>query len=313
MTRAFSLPVPVGRVSGPVIQCAMNFSEGRRPEAIAAIAEAARSAPGAILADCSADPDHNRMVATVLGGPEAVARAAIAATQAAIARIDLRSHSGQHPRLGAADVIPLVPIRGVTREECVETARWIGQQLAERFALPVYFYEYNAAPGRRALLPQIRKGEFEGLLRGALIGERAPDLGPASPHPTAGAVVVGTRDPLIACNIELDTPDLQIAKRIAARIRRDRETVAAVAGVRALGLFLASRNRAQVSMNLTRVQATSLPAVFRYVEQEAARFATKLSACEIIGLIPAAALDGASPQEILWRDARETQFLEYWL
>jgi glutamate formiminotransferase len=313
VTRAFSLPDSGGRISGPVIQCAINFSEGRRPEVIEAIAGAARSAPGAILADCSADPDHNRMVATILGGAEAIAEAALASVQAAIERIDLRRHSGQHPRLGAVDVIPLVPIRGVTREECVETARRIGQELAARFALPVYFYEYNAAPGHRALLPQIRKGGFEGLFGEPLTGERAPDLGPNAPHPTAGAVVLGTRDPLIACNIELDTPDLQIARRIAARIRRDRETIPALAGVRALGLFLASRNRAQVSMNLTRVRETSLPAVFRYVEQEAARFAVKLFACEIIGLIPMAALDGASPEEILWRDARETQFLEYWL
>jgi glutamate formiminotransferase len=300
-------------LTGPVIQSAINFSEGRRAEVVEAIAEAGRGTPGVVLADCSADPDHNRMVASLLGGPEPVRHAALAMARVAVARIDLRRHTGAHPRIGAVDVVPVVPIRGVTMEECLEVAARIGQDFARELGLPVYFYERSARPGRRSALPEIRRGGFEGLFREPPAGPRVPDLGPAAPHPTAGAVVVGAREPLVACNVNLDTPDPTVAKRIAATIRRERDTRPLLAGVRALGLFLPSRSRAQVSMNLTRPARTPLPAVFDCVRQEAARLAVNVYESEIIGLLPRHALGGEPPERILWRGFRQTQILEYWL
>lgn len=296
-----------------VVQSAINFSEGRRAEVIEAIAEAGWDRPDVLLADCSADPDHNRMVATLLGRPEAVRRAAVEMACVAVAWIDLRHHSGVHPRLGAVDVVPITPIRAVTMAACVEVAAQIGRDLAGRLALPVFFYEQSAAPGRRTALPDIRKGGFEGLFTEPLSGPRAPDLGPATPHPTAGAVVVGARGPLVAYNILLDTPDVRAARRIAAVIRRERETRPELRGVRALGLPLPSRQSAQVSMNLTRPDWTPLPGVFNFVQREAAQMGVKVLASEIIGLVPRDALGGEPPERLLWRDYRETQILEHWL
>jgi len=296
-----------------VIQSAINFSEGRRAEVIEAIAEAGRETPGVLLADCSADADHNRMVTTLLGGPEAIRQAAVAMARVAVAAIDLRHHTGVHPRMGAVDVIPIVPIRGSTMAECVEVAAQIGRDLAQTLGLPVYFYEHSAAPGRRAALPDIRKGGFEGLFTEALTGPRAPDLGPHTPHPTAGAVAVGARPPLVAYNVNLDALDATAARRIAGMIRRERETRPELTGVRALGFFLPSRRCAQVSMNLTRPLLTPLPGVFDYVRREAARQAVRVIASEVIGLAPRQALGGEPPESILWHDFRETQILEYWL
>lgn len=300
-------------MTGPIIQCPINFSEGRRSEVIEAIAEAIRRIPGAILADYSADVDHNRMVATILGGPSAVQQAALGAVRVAVEHIDLRQHSGVHPRIGAVDVVPLVPIRDVTLEECVALSHSIGRALAEQFGLPVYLYERSARPGRPSSLPQIRAGEFEELARGPLTGRRAPDFGPQHAHPSAGAVVVGARQPLIAYNIDLATPDPAVAKRIAAVVRHERQSRSELTGVRALGLFLPSRGRAQVSMNLTRPDLTPIPVVFDFVRKEAERNTTKVYKSEVIGLIPRCALAGKPPECILWRDFRKMQLLEYWL
>lgn len=300
-------------MSAPVIQSAINFSEGRRAEVMEAIAAAIRETPGATLADRSGDRDHNRMVATLLGGPEAIRQAALAAARVAVEAIDLRHHTGVHPRIGAVDVVPVVPIRGITMEACEEIAARIGQDLAEQLGLPVYFYERSAVPGRRRTLPEIRQGGFEGLFAKPLDGPRTPDLGPAAPHPTAGAVVVGAREPLVAYNVLLEAPDDSAARRIAALIRRVRAVRPELAGVRALGLWLPSRGCAQVSMNLTQPAQTPIPPIFDTVRQEAEEHLAKGTASEIIGLVPRGALGGESPERILWRDYRETQILEYWL
>jgi glutamate formiminotransferase len=300
-------------LAGPVIQCPINFSEGRRPGVIEAITDVIRSTPGAALADYSWDFDHNRMVATVLGGPEAIEVAVIAAARAAVREIDLRKHLGAHPRIGAFDVVPIVPIRDITMDECIEVSRRIGRRLGEDLGLPVYLYENSASPGRRTGLPQIRKGGFEGLAAAALEGNLAPDFGPRAVHPTAGACVVGARGPLVAFNVNLDTDRVSAAKRIAARIRNSRDTCPQIYGVRALGLSLPSRGYAQVSMNLTLPDFTPLPLVYRFVRDAVMREGAGVQESEVIGLIPRASLGGETPEAIQCTGFKQTQLLEYWL
>jgi glutamate formiminotransferase len=297
----------------PLIQSAINVSEGRSLEVIAAIVESAAETAGVTVADWSADADHNRMVVTLLGSPGAVARGAVAVAREAVKRIDLRHHTGAHPRLGAVDVIPLVPLRDVTVEECARVSREIARTLGSELELPVYLYEASAQPGRLLSLPDIRRGGFEGLFATPLTGLRAPDEGPAAPHPTAGAVVVGARTPLVAYNVNLDSPDAAVAKRIAARVRAERDSNPALAGVRALGLPLPSRGIAQVSLNLTMPDRTPLPGVFDFVRRAAAESGSEVRESEVIGLIPAASLGSEPPERILWSDYRESRILDYWM
>ncbi|HZP81883.1 MAG TPA: glutamate formimidoyltransferase [Chthonomonadaceae bacterium] len=296
----------------PIFQCVPNFSEGRRPEVVQAIADAIAATPGARLIDHSADADHNRCVMTFLGPAEAIRAAALAAARVAVARIDMRIHTGVHPRTGAIDVLPVIPLWNATREQAIALAHALGSDLASELALPVYFYEWAAVPGRPAALPDVRRGGLEAFAHLPLIGAKAPDLGPAEAHPTAGIVLVGARGPLVAYNVNLDTPDVQIARAIARRIRQERDTLPELAGVRALGLFLASRNCAQVSMNLTRPEQSPLPAVFAFVQAEAARRGVSVRESEIIGAIPEAALGGVPPAAILWKDYKPGQILETW-
>jgi glutamate formiminotransferase len=277
------------------------------------IAEAIADTPGARLIDHSADPDHNRSVMTFLGTSEVVRAAALAAARVAVARIDMRAHTGVHPRTGAVDVLPVIPLRQAGREEAVALAHAIGADLASELALPVYFYEWAARPGHPAALPELRRGGFEAFAHLPLTGEHAPDLGPSAAHPTAGIALVGARGPLVAYNILLATPDVEIARAIARRIREERAARPELEGVRALGLFLASRNCAQVSLNLTRPDCSPLPAVFAFVQAEAARLGTVALESEIIGVLPRAALGGQPPAAILWHTYRPTQVLETWL
>ena len=256
----------------PLIQCVPNFSEGRRGENIAAILEAVRATPGVRLADWSADQDHHRLVVTFLGPPERVRDAALAAAAAALAALDISTHQGVHPRLGAIDVLPFVPIRDITLAECALLAVGVGRELADRHQLPVYLYEAATPDGRS--LPVVRKDAFHRL---------RPDFGPPSPHPTAGAVVVGARGPLIAYNVNLATPDIAIARQIAREVRAG---AARMEGVRALGLALPSRGLTQVSMNITRPAETSLWAVFGYVARRARALGTDVVASEVIGALP---------------------------
>jgi glutamate formiminotransferase len=293
-----------------IYQCVPNFSEGRRPEVVAEIAGAIRCIPGANLINYSADWDHNRCVMTILGDADAVFNAALAAAKVAIEAIDLRAHTGIHPRIGALDVLPVIPLRNTGREEAVELARKIGRELAGRFDLPVYFYEWAAEPARRNALPDLRKGGFEAFQSRVLTNELAPDAGPDRAHPTAGIAVVGARDPLVAYNVNFSAPNAEIAHRIARKIRAERDTHLELSGVRALGLFLTSKNQAQVSMNLTRPELTHLPALYNFIRNEGAKFGITHLESEIIGAIPLASLGGLPPKAIHWNAYHPAQILE---
>lgn len=264
----------------PLIQCVPNFSEGRRPDVIAAIVGAVRATPGIRLADWSADPDHHRMVVTFLGPPGPVREAALAAAAAAIDHINIAAHQGVHPRLGAMDVLPFVPLRDITLADCAALAVGVGQELAARHDLPVYLYEAATPTGRA--LPTVRKEAFHHL---------PPDFGPAVPHPTAGAVVVGARGPLIAYNVNLASADIRIAREIARAVR-DGGGAARLHGVRALGLALHSRGLTQVSMNITRPAETPLLLVFSYVQRRARDLGTEVVESEVIGTLPGPAAFG---------------------
>ncbi len=298
-------------------QCVPNFSEGRRLEIVEAIADAIRSVPEVRLIDYSADPDHNRCVMTILGPGERTVEALLAAAQVAVARIDLRTHTGVHPRAGALDVAPFVPLKEVRghlvvaadqEAEAIAFSALAGQRLAEELGLPVYLYEWSARAGRLSALPELRRGGFEGLL-----GKRlTPDFGPDQAHPSAGIAVVGARGPLVAYNIDLDTDDVKVARLIARRIREERDRLPALTGVRALGLFLPLRGVAQVSMNLTTPSKTPLPGVFDFVLAEAHKLGVGLRTSEIIGAIPRASLGRLPPEAISWDDYKVGQVLEHW-
>ncbi len=312
MTESLPVPEPLP-LKGPIVQCAVNFSEGRRREVIGGILLAIASKSEAVLADWSADFDHNRMVATLLGDVKTVSSATLSACDVAVEQIDLRGHAGAHPRAGAVDVIPLVPIRDVTMEECIEASIHLGKECARRFDVPVYLYERSARTYRKTALPDIRKGGFEGLFRERLTGDRAPDFGPPEPHPTAGVVVVGARGPLLAYNVNLASDNVSAARRIAAQIRGERSHNPLLTGVRALGVALPNRSIVQVSMNLTIPDLTPLPAVFDYVTECASELKIKVHESEVIGLIPRSALGGEEPDRILWTSYHARQILENWL
>jgi glutamate formiminotransferase len=289
-----------------IIESIPNVSEGRRPEVIARLADAIRSTPGVRLLDYSSDPSHNRSVFTLVGDADAITRATMALFEVAVTAIDLRTHTGEHPRLGAVDVVPFVPIEDVTMEECVALARSVGAAVAERFGVPVYLYEEAAANPARKNLEDIRRGEFEGLAAKMKTAEWAPDFGAAVPHPSAGASVIGARMPLIAYNINLDTNRLDVARKIAAAIRH---SSGGLRHVKAAGFMLEERGIVQVSMNLTNYQKTPIFRVFEIVKREAERYGVTILESEIVGLVPSAALlsaaefylqiEGFGPQQIL--------------
>ncbi|MCW3098410.1 MAG: glutamate formiminotransferase [Chthonomonadaceae bacterium] len=304
-----------------VYQCVPNFSEGRRLEVVEEIANAIRAVPEVRLIDYSADPDHNRCVMTILGSGERAAEALLAAAEVAVARIDLRTHTGIHPRAGALDVAPFVPLKVVrgnvvvaeeARAEAVALSERAGKKLAEALDLPVYLYEWSARAGRLSALPELRRGGFEGLIGKILTAARAPDFGPDQAHPSAGIAVVGARGPLVAYNIDLDTDDVQVARHLARRIREERDRLPQLSGVRALGLFLPTRGVAQVSLNLTTPQKTLLPDVFEFVLAESHKLGEGLRSSEIIGAIPVASLGGLPPEAISWGDYKPEQILENW-
>jgi glutamate formiminotransferase len=269
-----------------LIECIPNISDGRRPLVIAACVDAVR-ATGATVLDVSSDARHNRSVLTIAGDRPSIRRAILALFASAIAAIDLRQHEGVHPRLGAVDVVPLVPLEDATMAECVDLAREVAAVLADRHALPIYLYEEAALRPDRRRLEIIRRGQFEGLAERMRQPEGAPDFGPATPHPSAGASVVGARFPLIAFNINLSTDRLDIARAIAARVR---ESSGGLPFVKALGVPLADRGIVQVTMNLTRFERTSLTEVFDAVTAEAAARGVGVIESEIVGLVPRAAL-----------------------
>ena len=272
-----------------LVECVPNFSEGRRSEVVDAIVAALTSVPNVYLLGREMDADHNRAVITIVGSPESIGEAAIRGVEAAVWHIDLTKHTGEHPRLGAADVIPFVPIRGISLDECVEIAKTVGRQIAERFHVPVYLYEAAATRPERRNLENIRRGQFEGLRTEiATNPDRAPDFGEARIHPTAGATVVGARKALIAYNINLNTSDVSIAKEIAKCVRF---SSGGLPYVKAMGLLLKDRNQAQVSMNLTDFEQTPVQLVFETVRAEAQRAGIGIAGSEIIGLIPQKAIE----------------------
>jgi glutamate formiminotransferase len=266
-----------------IIECVPNFSEGRDPLKVERIVEAFRGHEDVRLLDYSCDEDHNRLVVTVIGTPEAVGRAVIEAVGAAVREIDLREHRGQHPRLGAVDVIPFIPIENLTINEADTLAQTVGKAIADRYALPVYLYERSASADHRRNLAEVRKGEFEGLGEKMKRPEWAPDFGPAVPHPTAGATAVGARLPLIAFNINLNTNDIEIARSIARKVRFSSGGLPAC---KAMGVFLHSRETAQVSMNLTDYTQTSIYEAVERVRLEAQAHGVSVAGCELIGLLP---------------------------
>jgi glutamate formiminotransferase len=271
----------------PIIESIPNVSEGRRADVIERMASAIRQVAGVRLLDYSSDPSHNRSVFTLVGDGQSLKAATLALFEQAVSAIDLRKHQGEHPRLGAVDVVPFVPIEGVTMDECVALAKQVGADVAARFNVPVYLYEEASANPARKNLEDIRRGEFEGLAAKMASPGWTPDFGPATPHVSAGASVIGARMPLIAYNINLNTDRLDVAKKIAAAIRL---SSGGLRFVKAMGLTLEDRKIVQVSMNLTNYQKTPIFRVFEMVKREAARYGVTVLESEIIGLVPSAAL-----------------------
>jgi glutamate formiminotransferase/formiminotetrahydrofolate cyclodeaminase len=272
-----------------IVECVPNFSEGRDTAKIDAIIAAMREVPGVYLLDRESDTDHNRSVVTLAGEPEAVAEAALRGVGKAAELIDLTKHSGAHPRMGATDVVPFIPVQGVAIEDCVSLAKKVGREIWERYKIPVYFYEAAAQRPERANLETIRKGQFEGLLAEVpRNSDRAPDIGRAALHPTAGATAVGARKFLVAYNINLNTPDIEIAKQISKNIRFSN---GGLRYVKAMGVDLRARRLAQVSINMTDFEQTPLHRVFEMVKREAERYGVGIVGSEIVGLIPKRAIE----------------------
>jgi glutamate formiminotransferase/formiminotetrahydrofolate cyclodeaminase len=291
-----------------IVECVPNFSEGRRPEVVDAIVQAIASSPGVVFLDHEMDPDHNRSVVTFAGAPEAVIEAAVRGAAKAAERIDLTTHHGQHPRMGATDVVPFVPIEGVTLEDCAEFARIAGRRIGEELGIPVFLYEAAASRPERVSLADVRRGEFEGLREA--IGRdpaRAPDFGPARIHPTAGATAVGARRFLVAFNANLNTGDVRVAKAVAAAIR---EQSGGLKNVRALGFSIEGGRRAQVSMNLVNTEATPIHRVLALVRDEAARHGAAIEGCEVVGLIPERAMLDAAEHALQLEGFDRGQVLE---
>lgn len=270
-----------------LVECVPNFSEGRRPEVVERIADAAQSVEGVRLLDRTMDHDHNRSVLTFVGAPEACAEAAFRSVAEAVSLIDMRQHKGEHPRIGAADVVPFVPLRGTTLEQCADLARGLAQRIWDELSVPVYLYGAAAARPERKDLAVIRRGGYEALVDEVRLDSRAPDVGERRLHPTAGATIVGARRFLIAFNINLATGDLSVARKIARAVRG---SSGGLECVKALGVELGQRGIVQVTMNLTDYTRSSIPAVFELVKAYASRYGTAIAGCELVGLAPLDAL-----------------------
>lgn len=270
-----------------LVQCIPNFSEGKRDWVVREIVDAIRSVPGCRVLEVEPDPDHNRTVVAFVAPPEAALEAAFRGVRRAADLIDMDRHRGAHPRLGAADVVPFVPLAGVTTDECVRLARALGERVGGELSIPVYLYGEAATRPERRDLPNIRRGEYEALkLEIERDPERAPDFGPRHLGP-AGAAVIGARFPLIAFNVNLRTRDVAVAKAIARSVR---EANGGLPGVRAIGLAIGDGDQVQVSMNLTDFRRTGLLAALRAVREEAGRLGVEVAGSQIIGLVPAEAI-----------------------
>jgi glutamate formiminotransferase len=290
-----------------IIESIPNVSEGRRADIVERFANAIRNTLGVRLLDYSSDASHNRSVFTLAGDAPSLKAATLALFEQAVAAIDLREHKGEHPRLGAVDVVPFVPIEGVTMQDCVALANDVGAEVAKRFGVPVYLYEEASSNPVRKNLEDIRRGEFEGLGAKMATAGWTPDYGPPVPHSTAGASVIGARMPLIAYNINLNTDRLEVAKKIAAAIR---QSSGGFRYVKAMGIKLDDRNLVQVSMNLTNYEKTPIFRVFEVVKREAERYGVMILESEIVGLVPAAALVRSAEFYLQLERFSEDQVLE---
>ncbi|MBW1676755.1 MAG: glutamate formimidoyltransferase [Deltaproteobacteria bacterium] len=270
-----------------LIECVPNFSEGQRPEVIEAIVAPFRKKKGCAVLDFRADPDHNRLVVSLVGEPEPIQEALLEAAETAISHIDLNHHQGGHPRIGAVDVIPFVPLRNITMEACVELAHSFGSRYYEETDVPVFFYEEAATiPGRRQL-ENIRKGQYEGLKKEIKNPERHPDVGEPKLHSTAGATAIGARKFLIAFNVNLETDDIDVAKEVARAVRG---SSGGLGHVKCIGLPLKDRGLVQVSINIVDYEKNALYRVLELVRMEAKRWGVSVAETEIYGMVPAAAL-----------------------
>lgn len=288
-----------------IVECVPNFSEGRRPEVLNAIAEAIRSHADVRLLDIERDADHNRSVFTLVAPPEALVPAMFDAIKTAAGLINLDQHRGQHPRIGATDVVPFVPVRGVTMEECIALARELGRRVGDELEIPVYLYEQAATRPDRVNLADVRRGEYEGLkVEIETDADRAPDFGPARLG-TAGATVIGARAPLIAFNVYLNTSNVEIAKAIAKAVRHSN---GGLRYVKALGLLV--NGKAQVSMNLTDFTKTPVHRVVELVRLEAARYGVAVESSELVGMIPQQALVDAAAWYLQLHNLESTMILE---
>lgn len=290
-----------------IIQCVPNFSEGRNLENIEKIVSHFRAKQGVKLLDYSNDEDHNRLVVTLVGEPQSLADAVIEAIGTAISLIDLNNHSGQHPRMGAVDVVPFIPIKNVTMNEAIELSKTVAARVAQLYNLPVFLYEKSASASHRENLAAVRKGEFEGMAEKIKLPEWKPDFGPSERHPTAGTVAIGARMPLVAYNINLSTNDLEIATKIAKNIRH---VNGGLRFVKAMGVELKERNITQVSINMTDYSKTALYRAFELTRIEARRYGVTIVGSEIIGLVPMEALIDTAAYYLGLEDFSMDQVLE---
>ena len=291
-----------------IVECIPNFSEGRRSEVIDQIVAAITAIPGVTLLDREADPNHNRSVITFVASPDHIVDAAIAGAGKAAELIDLNKHSGEHPRMGATDVVPFVPIAGVTMDDCVHLARQCGERMWRELEIPVYLYEKAAVRPERENLAAVRKGQFEGIRAEIETSdERRPDFGQQRVHPTAGITAVGARPPLIAYNVNLGTSDVEIANKIARAVRHQ---TGGLRYVKALGFELKDRGIVQVSMNMVNFEGTPLFRAFEMIKNEAARYGVPVVGSEIVGLVPQRALNAVADFYLQLENFSEAQILE---
>jgi glutamate formiminotransferase / formiminotetrahydrofolate cyclodeaminase len=291
-----------------LIECVPNFSEGRDPAKIDAIVQAMSSIAGVYVLDREMDADHNRCVITLAGEPEAVGEAAILGTGKALELIDMNLHTGAHPRVGATDVVPFIPISGITLEDCVALARRVGHEIWKRYRIPIFFYEAAATRPDRINLESVRRGQYEGLREELKKNhERQPDVGEPKLHPTAGVTVVGARKFLVAYNVNLNTSDISIANKIAKAIRF---SSGGLRYVKSMGVDLKARNLAQVSINLTDFENTPMHRVYEMVKREAARYGVLPVGSEIVGLIPKKAIEMAADYFLQLEDFSPSQVFE---
>jgi len=290
-----------------IVECIPNFSEGRDKEKIEAIVNVFRGVEGVKLLDYSSDADNNRSVVTVVGEPEALEKAIINMAEKVYENIDMSAHTGAHPRMGALDVVPFVPIDGITMEECVEIANRVGKVIAERFNIPVYLYEKAATASHRENLATVRKGQYEGFFEKIKEDKWAPDYGPKEVNVKGGCVAIAARQPLVAFNVNLGTDNLQIADTIAKTVRH---LGGGLRFAKAMGVMLEDRNIAQVSMNLVNYEKTAVYRAFEMVKMEAKRYGVPVVGSEVIGLVPMAALINSAEYYLQIENFSMDQILE---